>query len=822
MIKATPSQIDEQYKLEREAISQGLKRLQDQTIKLENQTYASATIYGISSIDTLLPRLVGRINKTRIKIHKGKYGVAFKEIHIYLDNLDSQSAAAIACKIAFDKIFGYKDKCSQATKICEAIGNAIEDECQMRHYETHAPGLLNTLKENYWHNACGTQQRMTIIKTLMNRYEIKRWSPWNVSIKVKLGGWLLDCIMESSQWFYKQRVKEGRKTTYYIAPTPEFLDIKDDVMANAELFSPLQWVMLIPPKDWTNETPGGYMMNEVMHGHKLVRRVDHPPIQGEIPLAFLNKIQEVAYRLNPFTVDVAETLQEKGIGVGKFLPIIHYDLPPKPPDIAENKESRKAYRRAAAEVMNKRAAEFKRSCRTRMTMEAVQRFKNRERYYIPWSFDYRGRAYPIPAFLTPQDTDFGKSLIVNADEAYITESGKKWLAFQVATTYGLDKSTMSERLNWVMENIPLITRVAEDPIRNIGDWEAAEEPWQFLASCEEYNAVVSKRTRNTTRLFVATDATCSGLQILAGLARDRKTAQLVNVLPSERPQDAYKVVAETAKPAIPISLHDVWDRKCVKRTVMTIPYNAKPFSNRSYIRDALKEKGVEINSKQPLDENGEPLTDENGVEIQSDLTYTVKAVRDAMHTVVPGPMAVMKWIEDEVGKAFKRGEHAWVKAPTDKDPTRMKYVPVNTVLEWVTPSGFVVKQTIMKKHTQRFELQLLGRCRLTSAVNNKHEVDTVRHRAATAPNLIHSLDASLLHLSATRFNKPIALIHDSVLSRACDMDELSAIVRETYMHLFAEHDYLRDFAKLIGAETEPPIIGDLKPETVINSTYFFC
>jgi len=54
------------------------------------------------------------------------------------------------------------------------------------------------------------------------------------------------------------------------------------------------------------------------------------------------------------------------------------------------------------------------------------------------------------------------------------------------------------------------------------------------------------------------------------------------------------------------------------------------------------------------------------------------------------------------------------------------------------------------------------------------------------------------------------------------MSSLSAIVRETYMHLFAEHDYLRDFADQIEAETEPPIIGDLQPESVIESTYFFC
>ena len=79
----TPEQIDEQVKLEREAISCGLKRLQDQTIKLEDQSYASATIYGISSIDSLLPHLIKRIDETTSRIHERKNGVAFKEIHKY-------------------------------------------------------------------------------------------------------------------------------------------------------------------------------------------------------------------------------------------------------------------------------------------------------------------------------------------------------------------------------------------------------------------------------------------------------------------------------------------------------------------------------------------------------------------------------------------------------------------------------------------------------------------------------------------------------------------------------------------------------------------
>jgi len=223
------------------------------------------------------------------------------------------------------------------------------------------------------------------------------------------------------------------------------------------------------------------------------------------------------------------------------------------------------------------------------------------------------------------------------------------------------------------------------------------------------------------------------------------------------------------------------DRKVVKRVVMTVPYNAKPYSNRGYIRDALKEKGVELEKE--------------------DLTATVKAVRDAMNVIVPGPMKVMKWIEKEVSAAIDRGEQE---------------------LQWSTPSGFVVTQRLMKPEVETIELQLLGRCKVKVATTDSDKVDKSHHKNATAPNLIHSLDASLLHLSAIRFNAPIALIHDSVLCRATDMTILSALVRETYMHLFAEQDYLTSWANQIGAETEPPIIGTLEPESVIESTYFFC
>jgi len=778
----TSLDLERQEKFERKQIKGGLERIRNNTKKLLDKDYASATVFGSASIETLLPYLIEFIEdkkKARKKVSVGGAG-HLMQLLPYIFDIDTESQAAITSKLTFDKIFSPRKENSKVVNVVQAIGSALEAESQMRYYEVSAPGLFETLKANYWHQAKGTEYKRKSMQTLMSKHEIEPWKPWVRIEKIKVGTWFLDCLLASSGWFERSVILHRNKKQQFLIPTEKFQKNKEEIIRLAELFSPLAWPMLIEPRDWSPVHEGGYYLNDLTRCHDMVRRGVPLCVQGEIPYQFLNKIQKVKYQLNPFIVEIAKVLEEREIEVGKFRPVINHPDPPQPPDM-DNEESRRAWRKEKAIARNKNANEWRISCRTRMTMNCVREFEGKT-YYVPWSFDYRGRAYPIPSFLTPQDTDFGKSLINFADKDSITEDGVKWLAFQVATTFGLDKATLTERLEWVNrpENIQLITRVATNPIDNIGDWESADEPWQFAASCEEYYSVVLAKTRTTTGLPVATDATCSGLQILAGLARDKSTASLVNVVPSEKPQDAYQVIADTSRKDIPERLRPYWDRKKTKRCVMTIPYNAKPFSNRQYIRDAFDDIDVEVD--------------------KDELTQIVQAVRDAMESVVPGPMKVMRWIEQEVSKAIKRGSQELI---------------------WVTPSGFRVTQRLMKMHHKIVELKLLGRCRV-KVLDGEKGVDLRHHKNATAPNLIHSLDASLLHLSATKFDAPISLIHDSVLCRATDMSHLSTLVRDTYMHLFAEHDFLKDFAQAIGAESEPPIIGDLEPETVIESTYFFC
>jgi len=735
-------------------------------------------VYGTASITSALPGVIKEIDSSRSKLRKGNAGQYYLPISLYLDKVESLAIATIALKITFDNVFSMKSDSDVLTNVVFSIGSALENECKFRWYREHHPKLFKYIEDKYFHESCGTQQKVSIANVIFNRKGVA-WPKWDIKSRTMIGSWALNATIITTGWFKKLTYFNGRRRKARLIPTDKFMALRDQLIATAELFSGIPYPMLIEPNDWTNERAGGYLCNELMRGYPLTRHGNPTILHGSIPMSFLNKLQKVRYRVNKHVLYTARCLRDRGRVVGKFIPKTEAFKPPPPPDIADNKEAKQKYKRETAEAYNADRLNFKRSVRTRTQLEVAEKFKD-DVFYLCWSFDYRGRAYPIPAFLTPQDTDFGKSLIRFADESKVTDDARLWLAFQVATTFGRDKDSLQDRHKWVADNLDLITRVAIDPIDSLPEWEDVEEPWQFMAACHEYYHCCILKDKETTGLMVAVDATCSGLQILAGLAKDQSTASLVNVCPGDKPSDAYKAVAIEAKKYLPQRMHAWMDRKTVKRTVMTIPYNATKDSSRRYIREALKEKGVE--------------------HTPDELTEVVNAVYKSMDAIVPGPMRVMRWIKEHVGQYIRDGADE---------------------VTWVTPSGFTVVQERNKRKIERLELQLLGRTSVTLTVG-KGDPSPQKHRSSTAPNFIHSLDASILHCSFQQFNGPFTVIHDSVLTRAGDMGTLNSLVRKTYTGIFTSDCWLTRFGEIINASEPPPIVGTLDPEVVQESTYFFC
>jgi DNA-directed RNA polymerase len=493
----------------------------------------------------------------------------------------------------------------------------------------------------------------------------------------------------------------------------------------------------------------------------------------------LNRLQKVPYRINSRVLDVANFCMERRITVGKFRAEEPSPPPPKPdPWESASEEERLYYRRTRTEIEDRNAGLAQKNYRTTEAVFVANKYKD-DVFWIPWSFDFRGRCYPIPTSLSPQGTDFDKSLIYFDEEGPVNEW---WLAFQVATTYGLDKATMDDRIQWTRSNHELISRIAEDPEGTIAEWSKFEEPWCFLAAAIEYHQCVITKEKKTSGLPVSVDATCSGLQHLSALALDKTAAQMVNVVPTDKPSDGYAIVAEKAKDVLPKHLHHLMNRKVTKRTVMTTPYGVTEGSARDYIRQELK--GVEL-------EKGE-------------LQAIVKAVyRYAVRQVFAGPCASMTFIQRVAGQKIKEG---------------------NATIEWTTPSGFHVIQEYRKIELKPVQTKLLGQ-RMQTWLNKEWEdrqVDLNRSRTAASPNLIHSLDAALLHLVFAEWAKPFTVIHDCVLGRSCDMDEMAFAIRDKFVEIYSQ-PILKQWSESLGVEFDESVMQNtLDINDVQSSAYFFC
>ena len=366
----TEQQIQDQENYERKQIQGGLHKLRANTTKLEEKTYASATVYGSACVSSILPDLIAFINSKKEKF-LNQAGKNYAIFHKHILPISTEVQALLTCKVAFDHVFSPQQKKQYVTTIAIAIGGAVESEAQMEYYDKEAPALLSTLKKNYWHQAKGTEYKRKCIQTLMHKTNISPWIHWDKATKVKVGTFLMDCLMEVSGWFERDFIRKGRKTIAVFVPSSLLVKQHAEIMRMAELFSPLAKPMLIPPRNWYALQDGGYYLNDLTRCHNLIRKTDGGLIQGEIPYDFINKIQQVAYKLNPFIVEVAKELEDRGISVGKFRPVIQHDIPPKPPEEA-SKDVWKSWKKQATICRNLQAAEVRKSCRTRMTMQVVR------------------------------------------------------------------------------------------------------------------------------------------------------------------------------------------------------------------------------------------------------------------------------------------------------------------------------------------------------------------------------------------------------------------------------------------------------------------
>jgi len=778
---ATRQQLDRQFHREIEARQEAVNRLRERTRTAEDRCYASSTVYGSSFLNSGLEAITKEIATKLSHITRGWASDKAAAV-MAIKDCDPAVLALITAKGILDVLGQRKLEKPTYAAVTYHIGNLVFDQILLDQFCAKHKDLFESAHSTI-HAHKGYSYRVQRYRAAMRKHGIQA-ARWPTSVKVLVGGWLMDRLAAATGWITTRVVRSSaHKSQTLVVYQPEFLRMKEALMERAEAFAACLWPMLCEPNDWTQDSSGGYLTNELRRLTSLVRSSIPKKrcllLRESRALAMLNRLQRVPYRINSRVLEIANFCMERRISVGKFRAEEPTPPPPKPePWETAPDEEKLAYRRARTQIEDKNSALAQKNYRTAEAVFVANKYKQ-EVFWIPWSFDFRGRCYPIPTSLRPQGTDFDKSLIYFQEEGPVNEW---WLAFQVATTYGLDKATMQDRIDWTRNNHDLIDLIASDPEGTVEEWSQAEEPWCFLAATLEYSQCVIHKTKRTSGLPVSVDATCSGLQHLSALALDRTAAEMVNVVPTDKPSDGYAIVAEKAKEILPQHLHHLMNRKLTKRTVMTTPYGVTENSARDYIRQELK--GVEL-------ERGE-------------LQAIVKAVyRFAVREVFAGPCASMTFIQKTAGTKIKEG---------------------SSTLEWFTPSGFHVIQEYRKNESQPVSTRLLGQ-RIQTWLNKEWEerqIDLNKAKTAASPNLIHSLDASLLHLVFADCEYPFTVIHDCVLGRSCDMDQMGTQIRDKFVEIYSQ-PVLQQWAESLGVEFDETVMQNtLNINDVQESSYFFC
>ena len=524
----------------------------------------------------------------------------------------------------------------------------------------------------------------------------------------------------------------------------------------------------------------------------------------------VNIMQRTEWVINRPIFDVLEKCVLNGYQLGK-LPVNPEDipLPPKPFDIASNKDAKTKWKREASSVYKDRAKSKSKYIQIRQILEEAKKFLERGFWY-PYQLDFRGRIYPKSPMLSPQSADYARALIkfkfgkpMGSDEAFNN------FAVAGAGLFGeTDKEELSVRRQWVIDNADKIISTANNPLTDTW-WTDADKPYSFLAWCMEYRdfALSDFSPDFITTLPIQSDCSNSGLQHYSAMMRDEVGGKATNLIPANKPNDVYGLVAEKVIEKLQSKTDPMakkWldygiDRKICKKPVMCLPYSLTQYSCRQYIQDHVEKELVERNRKHDF-----------GEDLFRSTHWLTKVVWESINEVIVGAKDIMKFLKD-VAKLV---------------------ASENLPVAWTSPLGLPIMMSAYKKESKRVKTKMGDSIIKLSVSNLTEEIDRRKTQQSICPNFIHSLDASVLQLSVNKASElgidNFSLIHDSFGVVAPDADKMAQALREAFCEIYSQ-DVLANWAmemkQILSDKNKkkfPPIPakGELDLDEVKKSVFF--
>lgn len=404
----------------------------------------------------------------------------------------------------------------------------------------------------------------------------------SVPYQVRVGWKLISLLCKHCDGHFTIELKgRGRHAVNCIEATDAFYeweDLNENLMAElAVMYRP----MVVPPQPWTALHSGGYWSPKleqpfIRNNPRASNKTHGPKIIPQVYEA-VNRTQATRFAINPFVLNVVNELAEDELCFKGFFEELperpHNEKTAKLKATIEECESALGVTKEAREIHGKGFREWVKDLLLRITDGATyetkmrledarfklvqyikwrkemtsKKSKNRviatarevandyvsfDAIYFPHNLDWRGRMYPLCSGLTTQGVCMQKALLKFAEGKPIgSKEALYWLMVHTANSFGKDKASWQDRLKWTALNKDLIIKVAEDPIGNQELWIHSDDPWLFLAACEQMCKYYKDGLKAVVDIAIPVDGTCNGAQHYAAMTKDAKGALGVNVAP---------------------------------------------------------------------------------------------------------------------------------------------------------------------------------------------------------------------------------------------------------------------------------------------------
>jgi DNA-directed RNA polymerase len=701
------------------------------------------------------------------------------------------------------------------TAAAHSVASILEEEAHFVELRKKEPVLWRDLKRRM--RRTRSKQTRAHVLASAGEHTSTPFSAWPRRDKIRLGVTMIELARMHTGLIETRPVSmPNGRVKFMLSATEDALKWLEEADEAHALLFPFHLPTLVPPLDWRAPTGGGY------HSDAVVRRPFIKTRDGEVH-ADSRRMGEV-YK-------AANVLQRTGLVVNARVleTMLHFwragtpvaGLPARvdePPIAKVDREGAsaaeyKAYRAACAARHKRVVASRSQRIMAAKIVFMAERLKGEPEFFFPYQADFRGRVYPIPFFLQPQGPGIARGLLCFSKGKPIRDKVQaQWFRVHGANTFGVDKASFRQRVEWTAVNHERIMRTAADPI---GDrwWADADKPWEFLAWALEYSAWCHSPATFKSRVPVAMDGSNNGLQIFSLLMRDPIAAEATNVLPTEAPRDIYQDVADrVTADLVRLSISGDAEQKAdaakwieftggrvpraaVKRQVMTLPYGSTFHACIHYTRDWYEEVRKGRGGATPFKRGYDPSV------------YLARLVWSAIGDTVGSARACMEWLREIASLCSNAG----------------KFV------RWHSPSGFPVKQPYRRFKSSRVKTSIGERVRWSRIREDTDKVDAKRQANGVSPNFVHSLDAAALVKAVNRAKErgvsSFITVHDSYGVLAADAPAMARTLREVYAEMF-DKNLLDDFKAQVEADTglalpEPPARGDLDVSKVTESEYFF-